>query len=44
MRDKRMDSEELEEAILQLPATQRARFAELLIASLDEDEEIAAAW
>jgi putative addiction module component (TIGR02574 family) len=39
-----MDSEELEEAILQLPATQRARFAQLLIASLDEDEEIAAAW
>jgi hypothetical protein len=39
-----MDSEELEEAILQLPATQRARLAQLLIASLDEAEAIAAAW
>lgn len=36
--------EDIEAAALQLPTHERARLAELLIASLDEDDEIAAPW
>jgi putative addiction module component (TIGR02574 family) len=39
-----MSIEELEIEVMQLPSDQRAKLAELLIASLDEDEEIEAAW
>ena len=35
---------ELEAAVLSLPKDERARLAERLIASLDEDPEIEAAW
>ena len=41
---KRMDSEELKREALKLPIVQRAELAQILIASLDEDEEIEAAW
>jgi putative addiction module component (TIGR02574 family) len=37
-------AEQLETAALQLPAPDRARLAERLIASLDEDEDIEQAW
>lgn len=37
-------AEELEAAVLSLPRTERARLAERLIASLDEDPEIEEAW
>jgi len=36
--------EELEAAILALPRDERARLAERLIASLDQEEEIQEAW
>jgi len=36
--------EELEAAILALPRDERARLAERLIASLDQDREIEVAW
>ncbi|ROZ79556.1 addiction module protein [Ramlibacter sp. WS9] len=36
--------EELESAALQLPQPQRAQLAERLLASLDEDDEVLAAW
>lgn len=36
--------EELESAVLSLPRRERARIAERLIASLDEDPEVEAAW
>ena len=36
--------EELESAVLSLPRGERARLAERLIASLDEDPEVEAAW
>jgi putative addiction module component (TIGR02574 family) len=36
--------ENIEAAALQLPEPERARLAELLLASLDEEDEIAAAW
>ncbi|HEX2201686.1 MAG TPA: addiction module protein [Longimicrobium sp.] len=39
-----MRFEEVESAALQLPRTERARIAERLIASLDEDAEIEQAW
>lgn len=39
-----MSTEELEAAALRLPSHERARLAEMLIASLDEDDEIAKAW
>ena len=39
-----MSIEEREIEGLQLPTDQRAKLAELLIASLDEDEEIQRAW
>jgi putative addiction module component (TIGR02574 family) len=37
-------AEHLESAVLQLPRAERARLAERLIASLDEDSEIERAW
>lgn len=37
-------TEQLESAALGLPASERARLAERLIASLDEDSEIEHAW
>lgn len=40
----RSTAEELEEAVLSLPRGERARLAERLIASLDEDAEIEQAW
>lgn len=39
-----MTAEQIEQELLKLPLAERARFAERLIASLDEDTEIAAAW
>lgn len=39
-----MNLEELEAEVLQLPAPFRARLAEALIASLDDDAEIERAW
>lgn len=36
--------EEIEAVALQLPPTDRAHLAERLLASLDEDDEILAAW
>jgi hypothetical protein len=39
-----MTIEELEAEALKLPKHQRARLAERLISSLDEDSEIEAAW
>jgi len=37
-------TEELEAAVLSLPRSERARLAERLIASLDEDAEVEEAW
>lgn len=37
-------AEEVEAAVLSLPRSERARLAERLIASLDEDPEIEEAW
>ena len=39
-----MRDEEVESAALQLPRKVRARLAERLISSLDEEDEIEAAW
>ncbi len=39
-----MTTEQIEYEILRLPASDRARLAERLIASLDEDTEVEAAW
>jgi putative addiction module component (TIGR02574 family) len=39
-----MRDEEVESAALQLPRKVRARLAERLITSLDEEDEIEAAW
>ncbi len=39
-----MSEQELEAAALELPSHARARLAEVLIASLDEEDEIARAW
>ncbi len=39
-----MSVQELESEVLKLPSHERARLAELLISSLDEEDEIAAAW
>jgi putative addiction module component (TIGR02574 family) len=39
-----MSIQELEAEALKLPSHERARLAEALIASLDEEDEIAAAW
>lgn len=37
-------AEKIESAALQLPRSERARLAERLIASLDEDSEVEQAW
>ena len=37
-------TEKIESAALQLPRSERARLAERLIASLDEDTEVERAW
>ncbi|HEU0080000.1 MAG TPA: addiction module protein [Longimicrobiaceae bacterium] len=39
-----MSEQELEAAALKLPSHVRARLAEVLITSLDEEDEIARAW
>ena len=39
-----MSVQELEAEVLKLPSRERARLAEVLIASLDEEDEIAQAW
>jgi putative addiction module component (TIGR02574 family) len=39
-----MSVQELEAEVLKLPSHERARLAEALIASLDEEDEIAEAW
>jgi putative addiction module component (TIGR02574 family) len=39
-----MKAEEIEQELLKLPLAERARLAERLIASLDEDAEIETAW
>ena len=39
-----MTTDQIEQELLKLPAADRARLAERLIASLDEDTEIEAAW
>ena len=39
-----MTTEQVEQELLKLPLAERARLAERLIASLDEDAEIEAAW
>jgi putative addiction module component (TIGR02574 family) len=39
-----MTTEQIEHELLKLPLAERARLAERLIASLDEDAEIEAAW
>lgn len=40
----RSEAEELEAAALSLPRSERAKLAERLIASLDEDAEVEEAW
>jgi putative addiction module component (TIGR02574 family) len=39
-----MTTDQIEHELLKLPAADRARLAERLIASLDEDSEVEAAW
>ncbi len=39
-----MTTDQIERELLKLPATDRARLAERLIASLDDDTEVEAAW
>jgi putative addiction module component (TIGR02574 family) len=39
-----MTTDQIEHELLKLPVADRARVAERLIASLDEDAEIEAAW
>jgi putative addiction module component (TIGR02574 family) len=39
-----MSTEQIERELLRLPASERARLAERLIASLDEDAEVERAW
>ena len=39
-----MTNQLLEAEVLKLPSHERARLAELLLASLDEDDEIMEAW
>jgi putative addiction module component (TIGR02574 family) len=39
-----MTTDQIEYELLKLPAAERARLAERLIASLDEDAEVEAAW
>lgn len=39
-----MPTDQIEQELLKLPAAERARIAERLIASLDEDAELERAW
>jgi len=39
-----MTTEQIEHELMKLPIADRARLAERLIASLDEDAEVEAAW
>ena len=39
-----MSIQEIEAEVLKLPLHERARLAEALIASLDEEDEVARAW
>jgi len=39
-----MTTEQMEQELMKLPSADRARLAERLIASLDEDAEVEAAW
>ena len=39
-----MTTDQIEQELMKLPAADRARLAERLIASLDEDAEVEAAW
>ncbi|MFG0313532.1 MAG: addiction module protein [Phycisphaerales bacterium] len=39
-----MTTEQIERELMKLPLAERARLAERLVASLDEDAEIEAAW
>jgi putative addiction module component (TIGR02574 family) len=39
-----MTTDQIEQELLKLPTAERARIAERLISSLDEDAEIEAAW
>jgi len=39
-----MSTEQIERELLRLPASERARLAERLIASLDDDAEVDLAW
>jgi putative addiction module component (TIGR02574 family) len=39
-----MTTEQIEQVLMQLPSGERARLAERLIASLDADAEVEAAW
>lgn len=39
-----MSVNEIEAEVLKLPSHERARLAEVLIASLDEEDQIAQAW
>jgi len=39
-----MPTDQIEQELLKLPASERARIAERLIASLDEDTEVDRAW
>ena len=39
-----MPTDQIEQELLKLPASERARIAERLIASLDEDAEVDRAW
>jgi len=39
-----MTTDQIEQELLKLPMADRARLAERLIASLDEDAEVEAAW
>ena len=39
-----MTTDQIAQELLKLPASDRARLAERLIASLDEDTEVEAAW
>ena len=43
-RSTQVSTEQIERELLRLPASERARLAERLIASLDEDSEVDRAW
>jgi len=44
LRSMQISTEQMEQELLRLPASERARLAERLIASLDEDAEVDRAW